>query len=579
MRPWGPGGPDSDCASLAKKRVRRNGKQMSKRAHNNSLYSFSLSLTLYIYNIIPFPEKNGEKRHHIWSGPLSNMPPEVHEAAEECRRMHEGYGWTYMFWDDKKIRALPGMPYLPEMMADPKLVRHYVDTVRLYLLHRFGGVYLDVDAYCLRAFDPLLRYMEEERADFLAGYESERMRGSQIANGIQIAAPASPSIAANILHLGIKLHKKKVWKERKAGTYTGPRCTTEVREQWGSWVSSGRQIILSSAAFIPLYKDEGKHLRLDDVFDIANGMGSYTVQMYQHTKQASMYKMIERENNRTSDMSEKTNSRLSIEQISEEARERGAGSDGTGDGQFFLGQSRESMRSILMVVAHPDDEILWGGEFLIREGWRSHVVVTSTLNKDTQTRLGEFRSVASRLDFHGEFLDGKDTSRPKGGLEERVRIRIRDLVCDRGWEKIITHGPEGEYGHRQHQLVHDAVLDAVRSCCGSAERLYVFEPHLSPDGSSKGGAVVFSKDKAEVAKLYRSQEKVIFDNFGNWSEKIVPFEQYNYKSASEDCMAAAAEPGAGKSRRCRLHETLNFTSLHYRSGLLLGTYNGQGNGC
>jgi hypothetical protein len=40
-------------------------------------------------------------------------------------------------------------------------------------------------------------------------------------------------------------------------------------------------------------------------------------------------------------------------------------------------------RNVLMVVAHPDDEVLWGGEYLIKEGQHVHVVVTSTQNRDT----------------------------------------------------------------------------------------------------------------------------------------------------------------------------------------------------
>ncbi len=39
----------------------------------------------------------------------------------------------------------------------------------------------------------------------------------------------------------------------------------------------------------------------------------------------------------------------------------------------------DAPRSVLMVVAHPDDEVLWGGEYLLKEGQKVHVVVTSTL--------------------------------------------------------------------------------------------------------------------------------------------------------------------------------------------------------
>jgi mannosyltransferase OCH1-like enzyme/LmbE family N-acetylglucosaminyl deacetylase len=453
--------------------------------------------------------------HQIWSGPLDNMPSEVRDAAKGCQRMHEEQGWEYVLWDDKKLQSLPGIPKLVEMTKDIKLVRHYTDAIRLYLLHQFGGVYLDADSFCVRPLDPLLQYMKEERVDFLANYESERLRGQQIANGIMIAAPASPVLTATTLHLGIKLFNMPLWKNRSAWKMTGPWCLTETRDQWTSWVQP-HQIILSSAAFIPLYKDEGKGFSPSDMFALAARQGSYTIQMYQSTKNVHLYSLI-RENERCESLTQNNKTK--------------------------------TQETELMIVAHPDDEFLWGGEYLLKTNHSVHVVVTSTQNKNAKTRRAEFMAAEKRLGYHGELLDGSDSNKSMK-LEGHIKRRIHDLICGQEWEKIITHGPEGEYGHPKHQQVHDAVIDAVKFCC-RLDKLHVFEPRPT-DGYS------FSKEKEQVGRVYESQWKVL-KKFEHWKERIVSFAEYDFQHASKDCREEAARSGSTSTRKCRLHKTMNFT--------------------
>jgi hypothetical protein len=51
--------------------------------------------------------------------------------------------------------------------------------------------------------------------------------------------------------------------------------------------------------------------------------------------------------------------------------------------------------SYLMIVAHPDDEALWAGEFLAAHGSETHVVVTSGKSKNQVIRRQEFEEVAN----------------------------------------------------------------------------------------------------------------------------------------------------------------------------------------
>ena len=52
-----------------------------------------------------------------------------------------------------------------------------------------------------------------------------------------------------------------------------------------------------------------------------------------------------------------------------------------------------------MIVAHPDDEALWAGEFLVENGPETHVVVTSgkSRKRERSIRQEEFETVAKIL--------------------------------------------------------------------------------------------------------------------------------------------------------------------------------------
>lgn len=467
--------------------------------------------------------------------------------------MHEERGWEYMFWDDEKLSKLPGIPQLPSMLSEHHtLVKQYTDSIRIYLLHRYGGVYLDIDAYCLQPFDPLLGYMEEDGGkDFLANYESERLRGRQVANGVFIAAPMSPVLSANALHVGIKLFANPIWKTVDAFRGTGPWSLTELKTDWFSWIEN-HQTILSSSAFIPLYKDEGAGMTLEDYMKYAEKKGSYTIQMYQSTKERNSVAMIKQDNENniekkaeeetTEDVEEMPTVDISndIDDPGHEFRRR--------DTSLLVPSSQEP--SILMIVSHPDDETLFAGSYLTKESQKVHVVVTCTKNPETGVRREEFMAVAEMAGFHGEFLDGKDTTHPGPDLEPAVKERIQNLICgDKTWDRIITHGPEGEYGHPQHQLVHDAVAAAAKKCTDAANKLYVFEPRPDKD-------YVFPKAKAMLAEVYKSQSNVL-EQFKNWREQIVPLQQYDYAKASTICMTNAL---GHKNRKCRLDDVLHFAS-------------------
>ena len=52
-------------------------------------------------------------------------------------------------------------------------------------------------------------------------------------------------------------------------------------------------------------------------------------------------------------------------------------------------RARSRHNRVTLDMAIEPDEVLWGGEYLVKEGQNVHVVVTSTVNQKTSTRYGK----------------------------------------------------------------------------------------------------------------------------------------------------------------------------------------------
>ena len=72
--------------------------------------------------------------------------------------------------------------------------------------------------------------------------------------------------------------------------------------------------------------------------------------------------------------------------------------------QFNIPTLQEKQEDHLMIVAHPDDEILWGGDELRRENY----VVVCLTNGDNDVRRKEFFSVMKQSGDKGIILSFPD---------------------------------------------------------------------------------------------------------------------------------------------------------------------------
>ncbi|MDN4074071.1 PIG-L family deacetylase [Fictibacillus terranigra] len=148
----------------------------------------------------------------------------------------------------------------------------------------------------------------------------------------------------------------------------------------------------------------------------------------------------------------------------------------------------------LMVVAHPDDELFFGGDELIQEeGWK----VVCVTDGDNEERRQEFERAMQLVGAEYEMWNYKDAwtehvNRPK--LEED----LSRVVNERDYKKIVTHNLYGEYGHPEHKAVAEIMHKIVK------ENLYMFDFNVK-----ELLQVDILKRKLELLDVYKSQKPAI----------------------------------------------------------------------
>ena len=166
-----------------------------------------------------------------------------------------------------------------------------------------------------------------------------------------------------------------------------------------------------------------------------------------------------------------------------------------------------------MVVAHPDDETLFGGGELIKHPNEYKVMVLVYGNHLISNK--EFIKAMGMLGVKKwEHWDGEPYKSSTAYNESILIPRLERVLNERNWEKVVTHNQGGEYGHYRHIGTHNVMS---RLC---PEKLWVFDTcYKKPlDEETK-------KLKGNILKeCYPSQKQVT--RWFRWDcERIVKYEK------------------------------------------------------
>lgn len=139
-------------------------------------------------------------------------------------------------------------------------------------------------------------------------------------------------------------------------------------------------------------------------------------------------------------------------------------------------------RSVVIIVAHPDDETLWaGGTILNNPLWNYFII--SLCRKNDKDRSSKFYKVLKILNAQGIMgnLDDEPEQKPLDTIE--IEQYILDLLPKEHFDLIITHSPLGEYTkHLRHEEVGKAVIMLWNEGKIAANELWTF---AYEDGNKK----------------------------------------------------------------------------------------------
>ena len=191
-----------------------------------------------------------------------------------------------------------------------------------------------------------------------------------------------------------------------------------------------------------------------------------------------------------------------------------------------------SQYSNVMIVAHPDDETLWGGANLYKDDYFV-VCLTNGYNK---VRANEFLQIMKFTNNSGILLNYPDVtgnhiddwSEVKDGILNDLKI----ILEYKHWNKIVTYGPDGTYGHIHHKKTSQYVTKiAIKT--KQYSNLYYFAKYYKKNEIPKNLSKISDKEldyKNKEIVFYKSTKKGI-DKFFIF---VMPYEKLILASESKN---------------------------------------------
>jgi inositol phosphorylceramide mannosyltransferase catalytic subunit len=107
--------------------------------------------------------QRGKIIHQIWFGTIPNKK-KAKKAFESLKKYRDSWliknpDWTYICWNLDRCDSLifTHYPEHREMYEKYPYQIQKCDAVRYFILHRYGGIYADMDYHCIKSFTEVLQ--------------------------------------------------------------------------------------------------------------------------------------------------------------------------------------------------------------------------------------------------------------------------------------------------------------------------------------------------------------------------------------------------------------------------------------
>ena len=137
-----------------------------------------------------------------------------------------------------------------------------------------------------------------------------------------------------------------------------------------------------------------------------------------------------------------------------------------------MNKTQTTKSKVLMIMAHPDDEVIFGWPILQSDIYEPEIIFLSTdeINPERKWCSNRFEAAKKickefNLIMPSGFPLGSEFYRLKTRNADRaidllsfnlngLRKNIREMILEYKYDAIFSHNPIGEYGHLDHILAH-----------------------------------------------------------------------------------------------------------------------------
>lgn len=192
----------------------------------------------------------------------------------------------------------------------------------------------------------------------------------------------------------------------------------------------------------------------------------------------------------------------------------------------LLKQKGADSKNKLMIVAHPDDETLWGGGHLSQGGW----FVVCLTNGNNSVRSNEYHNVLNYFGANGVILSYPDLTNGKkdnwSSVKSDMMKDLQVLLGYKNWSTIVTHNSDGEYGHIHHKMTHRYIKSITKKFKISSKLRFFgkyYDVGKVPESLVSNLSENAIARKKEALSLYTSKQW----SLNNLWYQMVPYEYWS----------------------------------------------------